>query len=246
MKYFLGLALAFLTACGVAAPTTGQSGPEPLVVGYVDFPPFTYTNEQGRAAGYLNEITRQVAEHLEQPLVFREMPAARLERGLRSGRVDVFQGIRVFADQSDQVRASDQVLLPIDLMVYQRPGDTGCEGQERFAGARVGILRGYEYGGLYNRLAEAGDVELMALNSRSSAYRVLINERVDCVLDYRRPARVALKKLGNPALDSVLLRRLETHWVVSEAQGSARNLLERFQAAHAELTEDGDPVTSLD
>ena len=38
-----------------------------------------------------------------------------------------------------------------------------------------------------------------------SAYRVLINERVDCVLDYRRPARVALKELGNPALDSALL-----------------------------------------
>lgn len=79
-----------------------------------------------------------------------------------------------------------------------------------------------------------------------SAYRVLINERVDCVLDYRRPARVALKELGNPALDSALLRRLETHWVVSDAQGGAGSLLKRFQTAHAELTEDSDPVTSID
>ncbi|MGM0450748.1 MAG: substrate-binding periplasmic protein [Pseudomonadota bacterium] len=245
MKYFLGLALAFVAAFSMAAPS-GHSESEPLVVGYVDFPPFTYTNDQGRAAGYLNEVTRQVADHLEQPLEFREMPAARLERGLRSGRVDVFQGIRTFADQLEHVSASDQVLLPIDLMVYGRPGDARCQGRDRFAGMRVGVLRGYAYGGLYDRLAEAGDVELMTLNSRSSAYRVLINERVDCVLDYRRPARLALKELGNPALQSVLLRRLETHWVVSDAQGRAGNLLERFQTAHTELTEDGDPVTSRD
>lgn len=245
MKYFFGLALAFLTACSLAAPS-GQSESEPLVVGYVDFPPFTYTNEKGRAAGYLNEITRRVAARLEQPLEFREMPAARLERGLRSGRVDIFQGIRTFADQLDHVSASDEVLLPIDLMVYGRPGEAGCQGRDRFAGMRVGVLRGYAYGGLYDRLAEAGDVELMALNSRSSAYRVLINERVDCVLDYRRPARLALRELGNPALDSVLLSRLETHWVVSDAQGRAEDLLERFQAAYAELTEDSDPVTALD
>ncbi len=245
MQYFLTLALAFLT---VFSPSPRAASPEtdPLVVGYVDFPPFTYTNDQGNAAGYLNELTRRVAEHIEQPLEFREMPAARLRRGLRTGRVDVFQGIRVFADQSDRVLASDQVLLPIDLMVYSRPGESACKGEAQFAGTRVGVLRGYSYGGLHDRLTRAGDVELMELNSRSSAYQVLLNGRVDCVLDYRRPARVAQKALGNPALEKTLLRRLETYWLVSDAGTSAGEILERFQAAYAELATGGDPVTARD
>ena len=225
----------------VAAPTADDV----LVVGYVDFPPFTYTDEQGRATGYLNEITRAVAAHAGQKVEFLEVPPARLERGLRTGDVDVFQGIRIFAEQSDRMVAGDSLLLPITLAVYQRPGAEPFKSVEDFVGKRVGVLRGYAYGGLIDKLRDNSEVSLMTVNTRDSAYRVLIGDRVDFFLDYVHPASEALAELGSPTLQHTPIRTLDTYWTISNVDGDARRILERFEGAYAELKEEGELVTSF-
>ncbi|TDT43042.1 polar amino acid transport system substrate-binding protein [Halospina denitrificans] len=239
----------FRLVCLVLLAVPLLSGAEPreqrLVVGYVDFPPFTYTDDRGKAVGYLNEITREVASHSGQKLEFVELPPARLERGLRTGKVDVFQGIRTFADQSDRMVAGDSLLLPITLAVYQRPGDEPFSAFEDFVDKRVGVLRGYAYGGLIEKLRANPAISLMTVNSRDSAYRVLIGERVDFLLDYVHPASEALAELGSPTLQHKPLRTLDTYWTVSDVDGDARQILERLEASYAELKEEGEVVTSF-
>lgn len=245
-SWFRVVVLMFLAAplLAGAAGMQGEQG-EALVVGYVDFPPFTYTDENGKAAGYLNEITREVAARTSQKLEFIEVPPARLERGLRTGDVDIFQGIRIFAEQSDRMVAGNSLLLPITLAVYQRPGDAPFKSVDDFAGNRVGVLRGYAYGGLINKLRDNDDISLMTVNTRDSAYRVLIGERVDYFLDYVHPASEALAELGSPTLQHTPLKTLDTYWTVSDVDGNADQVLQRFEAAYAKLKEEGELVTSF-
>ena len=240
---FRVVVLVFLALSSSAWANGGTD--EALVVGYVDFPPFTYTDERGKAAGYLNEITREVAARTGQELEFIEVPPARLERGLRTGDVDVFQGIRIFAEQSDRMVAGDSLLLPITLAVYQRPGAEPFKSVEDFVGKRVGVLRGYAYGGLIDKLRDNSDVSLMTVNTRDSAYRVLIGDRVDFFLDYVHPASEALAELGSPTLQHTPIRTLDTYWTISNVDGDARRILERFEGAYAELKEEGELVTSF-
>lgn len=237
--------LVVLVLLVIPSAVVSGSDDSELVVGYVDFPPFTYTDEQGNAAGYLNQITREAASRAEQELRFVELPPARLERELRTGTVDVFQGIRIFAEQSDRIIAGDTLLLPITLAVYQRPGDEPFEDVEDLARKRVGVLRGYAYGGLIEELKEDDATSLMTVNSRDSAYRVLIEERVDFFLDYVRPASEALAELGSPTLEHTPIKTLDTYWVVSDVDGDARRILERLETAYAKLKEDGEQVTSF-
>ncbi|TQE99342.1 MAG: transporter substrate-binding domain-containing protein [Spiribacter salinus] len=79
---FRVVVLMFL-AVPLLAGAAGMQGEqdEAWVVGYVDFPPFTYTDENGKAAGYLNDITREVAGRAGQKLQFIEVPPAQARKG---------------------------------------------------------------------------------------------------------------------------------------------------------------------
>ncbi|TQE99341.1 MAG: amino acid ABC transporter substrate-binding protein [Spiribacter salinus] len=151
----------------------------------------------------------------------------------------------MFAGQSDRMVAGNSLLLPITLAVYQRPSDAPFESVDDFVGKRVGVLRGYAYGGLIDKLRGNKDISLMTVNSRDSAYRVLIGERVDFLLDYVHPASEALAKLGSPTLQHTPLRTLDTYWTVSDVDGDAEQILRRLEATYAELKEEGEIVTSF-
>lgn len=64
----------------------------PLRVGYNDWPPYAWRDQQGEAQGLDVELLRAFAEHLGCEVIFINVPAKRSHQMLKSGSLDMMMG----------------------------------------------------------------------------------------------------------------------------------------------------------
>lgn len=220
------------------APHPEETAPFPKVrVSYLDFPPFTYTNESGRAAGTVNELTRQVLTAADIPHEFLEFPPKRIVRYMRTGEVDGFQGMAPsLADGT--VLISKTELEPLQLMLYHLPGTPPKDRYEDLKGASVVTLLGYAYGpaGVFLEDPE-NQISNLQVHGRESAIAVLERGRADYFLDYRAAATLELGEERLQKLVQCHLLTMATHWVVRKSHLRAEQLIEVLDTTYRHLSE---------
>ncbi|MFE8073197.1 transporter substrate-binding domain-containing protein [Marinobacteraceae bacterium S3BR75-40.1] len=200
-------------------------------IGYVEFPPFTYTSDSGEATGTLTETTRHVLEDAGIPYQFIRLPAKRLARDLISGRIQVFQGIKNHPALQGHTQASKHSLATIRLCAYSLPGQPPGHDKEMLKHKRVLTLLGYGYGSLSPFLEDPqNDIDLLSVSSRESAIEMLRKGRADYFLDYHSPASEAMKALGEKQLQADELISYPTFWVVSKAFAGSDRLLQAMDS----------------
>jgi len=76
----------------IGSSLTAQT-PDPLVAGYVDFPPFFFRTETGARTGFVPELARLISEDIGVPLVFRDYPTTEdFVRAQATGETQLFAG----------------------------------------------------------------------------------------------------------------------------------------------------------
>ncbi|HTH18277.1 MAG TPA: transporter substrate-binding domain-containing protein [Magnetospirillum sp.] len=233
LRHLPTAALAWVLVLGAAKAA------EPVKVGCVEFPPLTYTDANGRPAGKAIELVTAVLAHAGLPYEIKCYPGARLMANLRDGTSHAAMLIR-HPDIVDSVLYGRMPMAYLELDGFRLARTPPLGAIENSRGKSVILLRGYGYGGWVDFFKEpANGMAVSYADSRPAALKMLLSGHGDYLIDYAVPATLALGD-GVAPLQTEVLTRLETYFVVSRNVPHAERLLGRIEDSFRELG--GKPV----
>lgn len=207
-----------------------------LRAAYSEFPPYTYTNQQGQPAGRIMQLTEKVAQRAGYKLEMRALPTARIYLYLKEGRTDLWLGVSQVPALKGYVVESRVHPVTIKLCAWHLPGTPPLKSLQGLRGHSVILINGYTYGGLAGRLMASGSgVSAFATTTHLSALQMLVRRRADYLLDYREPVEAALREHSLPPVQSTILKRRPAAYVFSRKLPHAKAVARAFDKAYAEL-----------
>lgn len=209
-----------------------------LKLGYIEFPPYYFTNERGQAEGHLIELSRLLADAAGYDLDVRALPTRRAAKMLAAGEIDFWLGLATITEQTEQVLTSQVVVDKIQLQMYSLSPLPDVVDKEYVAGRKVVMLRGYRYGGWADFIqAPESNTDFYLANNHRQAVKMLVGRGYDFLLDYRLPINRTLKKIDAPPLFVTDIFSLNVHILVSAHHPQAHGLLKQFESAYLSLGE---------
>ncbi len=217
-----------------------------LIMAYIEFEPYYYTDAEGKARGHLIDLARKLADQAGYQIEARSFPTRRAAQMLATGQVDLFLGRPTLTQHTNALLVSKQVVDHIRLQVFSTEPRPPLQGKSSLKGKKVVILRGYSYGGWTDYIKNpVNDVNYLLANNRQQALRILTGRGMDYLLDYELTLKQALARIGGPQLYANDIFQLNVHIMVSKSVNNAAALLEEFEAAYRKLGNDN-PVLNKD
>lgn len=202
---------------------------EPVKVGCVEFPPLSYTDDSGKAAGKAMDLITALLDRAGLPWQATCYPGARLMTSLRDGTAHIAMLIR-HPDLADSVLYGQLPMAYLDLEGFRLASQPPLGGMKNTRGKSVILLRGYGYGGWIDFFKDpANNIRISYADSHQAAFRMLGNGHGDYLVDYRDPALRAQDDTPTLQLRSETLARLETYFLVSKNAPDAAGLLRRIE-----------------
>jgi polar amino acid transport system substrate-binding protein len=231
----LGLGLGLL-----AIPTWTWAADQPVILGYAEFPPFTYTDSEGRPQGSLIEMVRTVAADAGLNLEVRGFPAANLYRAIADGHVHVFMGVTTAPEFQGTTIAGPSVIARIELDIYAMDDTPLVRHMEDLTGRTVIIHSGYSYAGWRTFLEDpAHHVTLIVVESAERGLSMLRSQPNTMLLEYTLPMKLALAGRTPPNLKAMPISGVEAHFVVSKQAPDAAGTLARLEQSFQRLRNTG-------
>lgn len=236
-----------LLACVIGAGMSAQGyaeeaeiSPAALRIAYVEFPPYTYRNSEGEAAGSVIEITRKVVAEAGYRPHFIHLPVSRAYLYLGSGEVDVWPGLSRIPALHDDVLESWSSPMPVHLSAWYLAPTPPLENFQQLDGKRVIVFGGYTYRGLAAWLERRDQVRVTQAPNHRAGVDMLKRGRGDYLLDYREPVREILEIPGDRDIRESRVRARHVAWLFSLANPRAAVLREAFDDAYLRLLERGE------
>ncbi len=231
----LGLGLGLL-----AIPTWTWAADQPVILGYAEFPPFTYTDSEGQPQGSLIEMVRTVAADAGLNLEVRGFPAANLYRAIADGHVHVFMGVTTAPEFQGTTIAGPSVIARIELDIYAMDDTPLVRHMEDLTGRTVIIHSGYSYAGWRTFLEDpAHHVTLIVVESAERGLSMLRSQPNTMLLEYTLPMKLALAGRTPPNLKAMPISGVEAHFVVSKQAPDAAGTLARLEQSFQRLRNTG-------
>ena len=223
--------------------TIGHAGAKqvPIEVGFYEFPPFTYSDAQGRPQGAFLRLTQRLLEHAGYRANFRAYPSARLYAGLRDGRVHLWPGAPDKPGLATHTLESRTQVGEIALNLYFRRDTLLPRIPDDLRDRGLILISGYSYWPRINQLLEdpAVAIRLHRTRTHSAALDMLQHGRGDFLLDYQSPVNQARAELGMAELPFIQLQRLPLKLIVSRNAPDAEALRDALDRAYLELRAEG-------
>ena len=236
----LGLATALVAVALVLIPLGRGEAAEPVRLGYVEFPPFTYTDSEGAAQGSLIEMVGKVAADAGVLLAFTGAPADRLFRAIADGSLNLFMGVTSPREFVGTTLVGDSVVARIELDAYAMDETPAVHRPEDLAGRSVIVIKGYSYNGWRPFLEDpANAIIRLEVDSAEQALSALRGRRGQVLLEYTLPMRLALAGRTLPNLKSTQISVVDAHFVLSKRTPDAAAVLARLEASFKRLREAG-------
>ena len=212
--------------------TQVKDKPQMLTFGYIEFPPYTYTNKQGEAAG----IELQRADELISSAGYRykttSLPTKRIIQYLKSGYVDIMIGLSTHPKLNEIAFVSHKILNIIELNTYFIGKKTPIITPQDLINKKVIIIRGYNYGGLIDFiLNKKNHVLYQMTKSHSSGFDMLRAKRADYFLAYQQPSQNYLDKHSIKELNLTNLSQFPIYLTVSKKTPNAQAVFKRLEQA---------------
>jgi len=205
--------------------------PQTLMFGYIEFPPYTYTNEQGKAAGIELERADKLISKAGYRYQTTSLPTKRIIQYLRSGYVDIMIGLNTHPKLNEITFVSDKVLNRIKLNTYFIGNKTPIVTKEDLINKKIIIVRGYNYGGLIDFiLDEKNNVQYQTTKSHSSGFEMLRAKRADYFLAYQQPSQAHLDKHEIKDIHLTNLSQFPIFLTVSKKTANAQAVFNRLEA----------------
>lgn len=91
-----------------------------LKLGYIEFPPFTYTDEKGVPSGILIDLAKKVYPEAGCDFVATSYPVRRLASYIGSGDLDIWMGLKTLPEFEGKSYVGKSVIAELVLRAYTR------------------------------------------------------------------------------------------------------------------------------
>jgi polar amino acid transport system substrate-binding protein len=243
-KHFLLLLIAaLLSVPGHAQTAAGEASPV-IQVGFYEFPPHSYSDNQGRPHGAILKLTERLLTHAGYRTNIRSYPSARLYSDLKDGSVHIWPGAPGKPELASQTLETRTQLGEITLNLYFRRDTLLPRLPEDLAGRKVITITGYTYWQPINALLSDPTlaIEQQNTSTHTAALEMLQRRRGDFLLDYRTPVDQALRRLGMSELPFLQLQRIPLKLIISRQTPGAEALRDALDRAYEELRAAGEDL----
>lgn len=242
MRIILRLVLS-LAFC--AGPSHVQSSPDassPLVsVGFYEFPPYSYSDRDGRPQGAILALTQRLLAHAGYRAELRSYPGARLYAALQDGSVQLWPGAPGKPELAAHTLETRNRLGEIVLNLYFRRDTLLPRIPEDLKGRGVILISGYTYWQQSNALINDPSLGITQhrTGTHTAALEMLHRRRADFLLDYQAPVEQARRRLGMAELPFIRLQRMPLKLILSRHAPGAEALRDALDRAYEELQAEG-------
>lgn len=213
---------------------------ETLRLGYIEFPPYTYTTEKGEPAGLLIDLAKKVYPEAGFEFTATSYPVRRLANYIGSGDLDVWMGLKTLPEFEGKTYIGKAEIAELVLLSYTRGAKPPIFKKEDLSGKSVIVMRGYSYGGWINFIEDpANKVNYINANKHEAAFKMLLAGRADYLLDYKDPSDKALETVKIPDLSSNLISSFSCYFVVSKKLKDGQTIVDRLDQAYEKLKKNG-------
>lgn len=236
----LATIFALLAMAALAGPVLADVGGDKLRIGYTEFPPIEYQNEQGEPAGHFIELTQKVVQEAGYEAEFIYLPVSRIYLYLKSGTLDLWPGLSGVPILQGEVLESWMNVYPVQLSAWYLKTLEPLSHFDQLDGKTVIVIGGYTYGGLLSWLKASNQIRLTQAPNNRAAFEMLKLKRGDYVLDYREPVERILDQTADSMIQGSDVRSRYSAWLYSLASPRAALLREEFDDAYLRLLDRGE------
>ena len=244
MPRFLYLVLVAALYCNTSLATTTDDSRPLVQIGYYEFPPYSYTDSQGRAKGAILQLSKRLLEYAGYRAELRSYPSARLYSALQDGSVQVWPGAPGKDELREHTLETRTKLGEIVLNLYFRRDTLMPRLPEDLQGRGVIMISGYTYWQQINTMLNDPQlaVEQHRTGTHTAALEMLQRRRGDFLLDYQTPVEQARRRLGMSEFPYLELQRIPVKLIVSSKTPGAEALRDALDRAYAELQAAGEDL----
>ena len=204
----------------------------------------TYTDEQGKPAGVIIDITSKTLKKAGYKWTAKSLPTKRMAKMLIEGNIHLWIGLATLPQFKNNTYIGESVVEKLTLRAYTLGKREPILKKEDLSGQTILILRGYSYGGWINYIKNPlNKVKFIEFDSHADAFKGLAlfsEKRKACyLLNYKHPSEIALKKKKFPDIQFNDISSLDIHFVVTKKMPEAKTVIDRIESAFRQLKNDG-------
>jgi polar amino acid transport system substrate-binding protein len=214
----------------IVAPMVAAHEPSPLPTlqaAYLDFPPLTYTDENGQPAGSYVSLTERAARNAGYRVEWTELPVGRIFLQLERGELDLWPGV---ADVPQIQPFTEETTAHIGNLTQAAVSFQDAPQKCTFtdlAGKRLILVAGYTYLGALDVLKKDGVTDFSYAPNHRAGLGMLERNRGDYFLDYIEPLSVVLAQRPVKNLKWCKLRKSRLAIVVSRKALNHQTIIDR-------------------
>lgn len=237
--------LCTLTILGTAIFVSGSGFLEPektvLKIGYIEFPPVFFTNEDGDPEGNLITLAGIVLPKAGYDWTASSYPTKRMVKMIITGELDLWIGLATLPPFKDTTYVGESTVTTIELNAYRIGYKADINTKEDLIGKDVIIMRGYSYGGWINFIKDSNNnINFIEIDNHKQGLLMLQVNRADYFLDYTGPINNELRDIEIPNLTSNRISAFEARFVVSKKTKNGAEVLENLERAYKSLVSEGE------
>lgn len=234
-KAFVSGFIFLLFICAASPSAMSQT----IKIGYIEFPPMTYTDQQGKPSGIIIDITAKTLEKAGYQWTARSLPTKRMAKMLTEGDIQLWIGLSTLPEFKGKTYVGNSVVKKLIFRAYTIGENKPILKQEDLVGQTVLILRGYSYGGWINYIKNpSNQIESLAFDSHESAFKGLdlLSKKKACyLLNYKHPSEIVLETADYRNVQYNDIASFNIHFVVTRKMNRAKAVLENIENAFSQL-----------
>ena len=213
----------------------GYAKSQKLKIGYVEFPPYTFTNKYYRPDGLIVNRIITAIERAGYTWDAESFPGKRLFRNIARGYTDIFIGIKGIPMLRTTTYTGRIPIGKIEMRIYYIGNKKPIFKKEDLKGKSVILVRGYGYtdGKLqsWTNYIKDRDNKIIYEEARGNlnAFEKLKARRAAYLLEYKLPALQTLKKIYIPNLKYNTIHSANIYIIISKKTKNARIVLKKIQ-----------------
>lgn len=231
-------AILIITAFCMSVLTTHATANK-LKLGYIEFPPYTYTDKNGIPQGSLIDLASKVFPAAGYEWSAVSYPVRRLATYIGSGDLDIWIGLKTLPEFKGKAYIGNTIITELILRAYTRGDMPPIIKKEELMGKSVIIMRGYSYGGWITFIENPqNNINFIKTNKHAAAFNMLKAGRADYLLDYEEPSEMALSNISIPDLKFNQISSLPCYFIVSGKRLDGQKIINRLEATYEIMKKD--------
>lgn len=235
-KTMLIILVVFLLPAVVFSDTSTKK----LRLGYIEFPPYTYTNSSGKPEGILIDLAEKVFPEAGYEWTALSYPVKRMAEYLGSGDIDIWMGLKTLPSFIEKTYTGTEIIADLQLNAYTIGDKPSITKKEDLVGKSVIILRGYSYGGWVNFITDKRNfVSYIKANKHLSGLKMLKANRATYLLDYKEPVELAMDQIEISNLQNNKISSFPCYFIVTKQLPDGAEIVKKLETVFLEKKKNG-------